>query len=59
MTKLDEVIERALRSASPSDSEAIREDAALIAKVLVRWHGDSATRVLELAGEFAKATIRP
>jgi hypothetical protein len=59
MTKLDEAIDRALRASTPSDSEAIREDAATVAKVLVRWHGDGAVRVLELAAELAKAAVRP
>jgi hypothetical protein len=59
MTKLDEAIDRALRVSTPPDSEAFREDAATLAKVLVRWHGTDAVRVLELATELVKAAVHP
>lgn len=54
--KLEQAIERALDK-SDGEGDAVLIDAAAVAKVVSRWHGDDAVRVLEKSLEFARASV--
>jgi hypothetical protein len=51
--KIEEALERAFRTHT---AESFATDAALVAAVVVKHHGDDAGRVLELATQIAKET---
>jgi hypothetical protein len=51
--KLEAAIERALREETGGVDRKI--DAAVVARVLTRWHGDNAGEILRLAAELAEA----
>lgn len=50
--KIEAALERAFRE---REAESYATDAAIVAHVLLRYHGDQASHVLKLASEFAKA----
>jgi hypothetical protein len=51
--KIEEALERAFRK---HEAESFATDAALVAAVVVKHHGDDAGRVLELATQIARET---
>jgi hypothetical protein len=51
--RIEEALERAFRKHT---AESFATDAALVAAVVVKHHGDDAARVLELAAQIARET---
>lgn len=51
--KIEDALERAFRK---HEAESFATDAALVAAVLIKQHGDDAARVLQLALKIARET---
>jgi alpha/beta superfamily hydrolase len=51
--KIEEALERAFKNHA---AESFASDAALVAAVVVKHHGDDAARVLELAAQITRET---
>lgn len=53
--QLELALDRALRDAP--EPKRFDDDAAVVARVLRRWHGDDAAKVARIAAEMARTEI--